>query len=204
MKLVALEYLVLAADWQGASKPALFGQEFDTIETGNRYGLPLAYALHAWIWKSNPSGILKPYNPRSTAATGVARVEAEQHPTAGVVDPQRPALAAAVPGQSDPKPRDHREDVVPALAIRDLSRHAQVACPNEDDDEEDPARPRRARRARGSDFCLGDDRRHHAAPKQQLVIYLNATQPQVVAAGRASTQATSVLAAALRGQRSAT
>ena len=64
MKLVALEYLVLAADWQGASKPALFGQEFDTIEPGNRYGLPLAYALHAWIWKSNPSGILKPYNPR--------------------------------------------------------------------------------------------------------------------------------------------
>ncbi|MDF2753435.1 MAG: hypothetical protein K0S82_1818, partial [Gaiellaceae bacterium] len=24
----------------------------------------LAYALHAWIWKPNPSGILKPYNPR--------------------------------------------------------------------------------------------------------------------------------------------
>ncbi len=40
-------------------------------------------------------------------------------------------------------------------------------------------------------------------PKQQLVAYLQATQPQVVAAGRASTQATSVLAAALRGQRSA-
>jgi len=64
LKLVALEYLVLAGDWQGASKPALFGQVFDTIEPGNRYGLPLAYALHAWIWKPNPSGILKPYNPR--------------------------------------------------------------------------------------------------------------------------------------------
>jgi len=64
LKLVALEYLVLAQDWTGAAKPALFGQEFDTIEPGNRYGLPLAYALHAWIWKPNPSGILKPYNPR--------------------------------------------------------------------------------------------------------------------------------------------
>jgi len=64
LKLVALEYLVLAEDWSGASKPALFGQEFDTIEPGNRYGLPKAYALHAWIWKPNPSGILKPYNPR--------------------------------------------------------------------------------------------------------------------------------------------
>jgi hypothetical protein len=64
LKLVALEYLVLAADWAGAQKPALFGQEFDTIEPGNRYGLPKAYALHAWIWKPNPIGILKPYNPR--------------------------------------------------------------------------------------------------------------------------------------------
>lgn len=64
LKLVALEYLVLAEDWQSGSKPALFGQEFDTIEPGNRYGLPLAYALHAWIWKPNPSGILEPYNPR--------------------------------------------------------------------------------------------------------------------------------------------
>jgi hypothetical protein len=64
MKLVALEYLVFAADWAGESKPALFGQEFDTLQPGNRYGLPLAYALHAWIWKPNPSGILKPYNPR--------------------------------------------------------------------------------------------------------------------------------------------
>lgn len=64
MKLVALEYLVIKAAWQGASKPALFGQGFDEIAAGNRYGLPPFYALHAWIWKPNPSGILKPYNPR--------------------------------------------------------------------------------------------------------------------------------------------
>jgi hypothetical protein len=63
-KLVALEYLVLAKDWKGARKPALFGRPFDTVEPGNRYGLPKAYALHAWVWKSNPSGVLKPYNPR--------------------------------------------------------------------------------------------------------------------------------------------
>jgi len=64
LKLVALEYLVLAGDWAGASKPALFGQEIDTLQSGNRYGLPLSYAMHAWIWKPNPSGILNPYNPR--------------------------------------------------------------------------------------------------------------------------------------------
>jgi hypothetical protein len=70
MKLVALEYLVLAQDWQGTSKPALFGQGFDEIKAGNRYGLPDFYALHAWIWKPNPSGILKPFNPRVDCGPG--------------------------------------------------------------------------------------------------------------------------------------
>ena len=64
LKLVALEYLVLKDAWHGTSKPALFGKEFDEIPAGNRYGLPAFYALHAWIWKPNPSGILSPYNPR--------------------------------------------------------------------------------------------------------------------------------------------
>jgi len=64
LKLVALEYLVLKDAWQGASKPALFGKEFDEIPAGNRYGLPAFYALHAWIWKPNPSGILFAWNPR--------------------------------------------------------------------------------------------------------------------------------------------
>jgi hypothetical protein len=64
LKLVALEYLVIKGAWQGASKPALFGHEFDEIPAGNRYGLPPFYALHAWIWKPNPSGMLYAWNPR--------------------------------------------------------------------------------------------------------------------------------------------
>lgn len=64
LKLVALEYLVFVADWEGASPPALFGREFDLVPAGNRYGLPAFYALHAWIWKPNPSGILHAWNPR--------------------------------------------------------------------------------------------------------------------------------------------
>ena len=64
LKLVALEYLVLKDAWQGASKPALFGKEFDEIPAGNRYGLPAFYALHAWLWKPNPSGMLYAWNPR--------------------------------------------------------------------------------------------------------------------------------------------
>ena len=64
MKLVALEYLVFQSDWQGGGKPALFGKEFDEIKAGNRYGIPPSWALHAWIWKPNPSGILHAWNPR--------------------------------------------------------------------------------------------------------------------------------------------
>lgn len=62
LKLVALEYLVFKSD--AADRPSLFGQSFDEIPAVNRYGIPESWALHAWIWKPNPSGILKPYNPR--------------------------------------------------------------------------------------------------------------------------------------------
>jgi len=64
LKLVALEYVVFQSAWTGSGKPSLFGQEFDVVPAGNRYGLPPFYALHAWIWKPNPSGILYAWNPR--------------------------------------------------------------------------------------------------------------------------------------------
>ena len=66
LKLVALEYLVFKADWEAAgntSPPSLFGQEFMLTPAGNRYGLPPFYALHAWIWNSNPSGLFAAWNP---------------------------------------------------------------------------------------------------------------------------------------------
>lgn len=64
LKLVALEYLVFVGDWKGSTPPSLFGRQFDLIGEPNRYGLPAFYALHAWIWKPNPSGILNAWNPR--------------------------------------------------------------------------------------------------------------------------------------------
>ena len=70
MKLVALEYLVFQADWKGAEPPKLFGQEFSLTGEGNRYGLPPFYALHAWIFRSNPSGALAPYNPKVDCEPG--------------------------------------------------------------------------------------------------------------------------------------
>jgi hypothetical protein len=69
LKLVALEYVVFKAAWEaargaGAAPPSMFGRTFDFTNEPNRYGLPAFYALHAWIWKPNPSGQLEPWNPR--------------------------------------------------------------------------------------------------------------------------------------------
>ena len=69
LKLVALEYLVFQSAW-GEGKPSLFGKEFDEIPANNRYGIPASWALHAWLWKPNPSGILMPYNPRVDCGAG--------------------------------------------------------------------------------------------------------------------------------------
>jgi hypothetical protein len=69
LKLVALEYVVFKSAWEeahgvGAAPPSMFDRTFDFTNEPNRYGLPPFYALHAWIWKPNPSGLLYAWNPR--------------------------------------------------------------------------------------------------------------------------------------------
>lgn len=56
-RLVAVEYVIPAAAWHEADPPMLFGQEF----TLNAFDL---WALHVWVWKSNPSGLYADWNPR--------------------------------------------------------------------------------------------------------------------------------------------
>jgi hypothetical protein len=65
LRLVALEYVVLQSTWDEThdAPPALFGQEFMLTPEGNRFGLPAYYALHAWIWEPNPSGMFAMWNP---------------------------------------------------------------------------------------------------------------------------------------------
>jgi hypothetical protein len=65
-KLVALEYVVFQEAWDAAhaKPPSLFGQEFSLTASGNRFGLPAFYSLHAWVWKHNPSGTFAMWNPR--------------------------------------------------------------------------------------------------------------------------------------------
>ena len=64
-RLVAVEWVVFQADWDAlhADAPELFGQTFEAIPAGNRYGLPPFYELHAWIWKGNPRGVFDDWNP---------------------------------------------------------------------------------------------------------------------------------------------
>jgi hypothetical protein len=68
LRLVALEYLALRANWDAHNTvpPSLFGRAFDLTLAGNRYGLPDFYSLHAWIWNPNPTDLFAPYNTRVT------------------------------------------------------------------------------------------------------------------------------------------
>ena len=69
LRLVALEYVVFEADWGARDTrraPQLFGQDFMYVAAPNRYGLPAFYALHAWVWKNNPDGVLAAMNPWAT------------------------------------------------------------------------------------------------------------------------------------------
>lgn len=66
LRLVALEYVVFAADWTDEHPPMLFGEMFMFTDAPNRYEIPPFYALHAWIWEDNPSGTFASFNPNVT------------------------------------------------------------------------------------------------------------------------------------------
>lgn len=66
LQFVAVEYLVIAADWDAVNPtpPSLVGQAFHYSFSPNRYGLPPFYSLHAWAWKRNPHGAFVDWNPK--------------------------------------------------------------------------------------------------------------------------------------------
>lgn len=65
MILVAFEYLVFADVWdpdnEGREAPMLFNREFH-LKT-NIPDTPPVWALHIWLWTSNPDGVFADYNP---------------------------------------------------------------------------------------------------------------------------------------------
>lgn len=62
-RLVAVEWVVIAASWTGAEPPAVFGHPLEYVDTPNEFGLPPFYELHAWLWQPNPLGMFNEWNP---------------------------------------------------------------------------------------------------------------------------------------------
>jgi hypothetical protein len=59
--LIALEYLVFADKWTKNDPPTAFGQDFHLVTTIPE--TPPVWALHIWLWSSNPEGLFADYNP---------------------------------------------------------------------------------------------------------------------------------------------
>jgi hypothetical protein len=66
LRLVGVEYIVLADDWArlhpDGSTPALDGHLTNYVGAPNRYGLPAFYELHVWAWEHNPNGSFADWN----------------------------------------------------------------------------------------------------------------------------------------------
>ena len=66
MRLVGVEFIVLAADWAtnnpGGGAPSVDGHLMNYVGEPNRYGLPAFYELHVWAWAHNPNGNFADWN----------------------------------------------------------------------------------------------------------------------------------------------
>jgi hypothetical protein len=66
LRLVGVEFIVIAADWAAAhpdgSTPAVDGHLTNYVSEPNRYGLPAFYELHVWAWEQNPNGSFADWN----------------------------------------------------------------------------------------------------------------------------------------------
>jgi hypothetical protein len=68
LQLAAVEYVVVAKAWRATHRhrPKLFGHTFNFTGANNRFGLPPYYSLHVWVWKHNPAGMFRMWNPDVT------------------------------------------------------------------------------------------------------------------------------------------
>jgi hypothetical protein len=68
MRLVGVEFVVLASDWEHrhpkGGTPSLEGNLLNFVGAPNRYGLPPFYELHVWAWENNPKGSFADWNTR--------------------------------------------------------------------------------------------------------------------------------------------
>lgn len=71
MRLVAVEYITIAAVWDAAHPgvwPSVNGVPLEHMDTPNEFGLPPFYELHVWLWQPNPNGLTTEWNPRVSCA----------------------------------------------------------------------------------------------------------------------------------------
>jgi hypothetical protein len=68
MRLVGVEFIVLAQNWSASGVPALEGNLMNYIEAPNRYGLPAFWEIHVWAWEQNPKGSYADWNTHVTCA----------------------------------------------------------------------------------------------------------------------------------------
>jgi len=67
LRLVGVEYIVPFGAWSAEEPPKLFGRSFSR---NMAFGI---WALHAWVWENNPSGLLSDWNPRVSCAYATER-----------------------------------------------------------------------------------------------------------------------------------
>ena len=93
LKLAALEYVIFQADWYAnhpaGSMPSLFGQDL-MVGDHERFQIPPFFALHVWLYQSNPSGLFAAFNP-NVSCGGTASAST----TVSAAGVSAPALASA-------------------------------------------------------------------------------------------------------------
>lgn len=80
LQLVAVEYFVVAEQWDAANEgpPVLEGHLFHYLGAPNRLRAPANYQLHVWAWKQNPKGTFADWNPEVSCAQ-YERGDAQPH-----------------------------------------------------------------------------------------------------------------------------
>jgi hypothetical protein len=68
LKLVGVEFIVLASSLPPNSAPEIAGHLMHFIDGPNRYGLPPFYELHVWAWRENPNGSFVDWNDHVSCA----------------------------------------------------------------------------------------------------------------------------------------
>jgi hypothetical protein len=68
LKLVGVEFIILAGALPPNSAPQVEGHLMQYIDGPNRYGLPPFFELHVWAWRDNPQGPFVDWNDHVSCA----------------------------------------------------------------------------------------------------------------------------------------